>query len=117
MTDNQHDIIQQLLSHDADCTLKAETERNILHLVAIHGDDLTMNNLKRARLMEVDPEARDSLGKTASEYFEQRYEKQSASDAIKDAFTTLIDTISARRELRDNDGAFPDVFYDAAEDI
>ena len=115
MTDNQHDIIQQLLSHDADNTLKAEKKRNILHLAAIHGDSMTMIILSQARLMRVDPEAKDSLDKTAREYFEERFE-QSAPDPVKDAFATLLDTVSARSDSQEDNGLFPEVFYDAIEE-
>lgn len=116
VSDNQHDIIRQLLLHDADCTLKAEKERNLLHLAAIHGDDKTMDILSQARLMGVDAEVRDSLGKTAREYFEERSE-ESRTNVVKDAFRTLLDTISARRGSHGDDGQFPEVFHDAMEEI
>ena len=115
VTDNQHHIIQQLVSHDADCTLKAEKKRNILHLAAIYGDSMTMNILSQARLMRVDPEAKDSLDKTAREYFEERSE-QSAPASVKDAFATLLDTVLARSDSQEDDGLFPEVFYDAIEE-
>ena len=74
VTDNQHDTIQQLLSHDADYTFEAEKEQTILHLAAIHGDKITMDILRGAKLMGVELDARDALGKTAREYFEERCE-------------------------------------------
>ena len=49
VTDNQHDIIQQLHSHCADYTLKAEKERNMVHLAAMHRDKMTMDILSHAR--------------------------------------------------------------------
>lgn len=116
VTDNQHDIIQQLLSHNADCTLKAEKERNIIHLAAIHGDGTTTDILSQARLMGIDPEARDSLGKTAREYFEERSE-ESAPGTVRHAFTVLRNTLIARRGLREDDVSLPEVFYDAIEEI
>ena len=116
VTDNQHDIIQQLLSHDADCSLKAEEERNILHLAAIHGDEMTMDVLRQARPTGVDSEAKDSLGKTAREYFEER-PGESAPDAVKIAFAMLLDTVSASRDARGDDGLSPEVFYDASEEF
>ena len=116
VTDNQHDIMQQLLLHDAGCTLNAQSERNILHLAAIHGDKMIMDILSQARLMGVDPDARDSLGKTARNYFEKRCE-ESVPDAVKDAFKMLLDITTARRELQNNDGPSDEVFYDAIEEV
>ena len=72
VTDNQEMIIQQLLSHDAERPPKAETEQSILHLTAFHGDNVTMDILSRTRLVEVDPDARDALGKPARHCFEER---------------------------------------------
>lgn len=115
VTDNQHDIIRQLLLHGADCSLKAEEQRNILHLAAIHGDDETIDILTQARLMGLDPEARDSHAKTAPGYFEER-SVESTPDAVKSSFTTLLDTISARRNSPSNDEPFTEVFYDAIEE-
>ena len=114
--DNQHEIVDQLLSHNAQCTVKADKERNIIHLAAIHGDDTTMNILSHKRLTGVDPGAKDSLGKTAREYFDERSE-ESAADAVKDAFTTLLDTISASRAPQEQEGLFPEVFHDAVEEF
>ena len=114
--DNQHKIIEQLLSHDAHCTVKADKERNMIHLAAIHGDNTTMNILSHKRLTGVDPGARDSLGKTAGEYFEERSE-ESAADVVKDAFTALLDTISAERASRKLEGPFPEVFHDAVKEF
>lgn len=116
VTDNQHEIIRQLLSHGADCTLEAEKGRNIVHLAAIHGGELTMDILSRARLTGIDLEARDSLGKTARDYFEERSEGD-APNAVKDAFTVLLHSISAARGSRTDDGTFPEVFYDAVEEF
>ncbi|KAL9072041.1 MAG: hypothetical protein Q9161_003815 [Pseudevernia consocians] len=82
---------------------------------AIHGDSMTMNILSQARLVRVDPEAKDSLDKTAREYFEERSE-QSAPYSVKDAFATLLDTVSARSDSQEDDGLFPEDFYDAIED-
>lgn len=115
--DNQHDIIQQLLSYDADCTIKAENGRTILHMVAIHGDKKTMSILSQARLVGVDPELRDSSGKTAQEYFEERC-KESVPDVVKDAFTMLLGTTTtAMRELQEDDGPDHEVFHDAIEEV
>ena len=114
--DNQHEIIKQLFSHDAKCTVKAEKERNIIHLAAIHGDNTTMNILSHKKLTGVDPAAKDSLGKTAREYFEERSD-ESAADAVEDAFTTLLDTISAKTAPQKHEGQFPEVFHDAVEEF
>lgn len=59
VTDNEYEIIQQLLSHDSDFTLKADKELNILHLAAIHGDTVTMNVHTQAGLRGVDAERSD----------------------------------------------------------
>ena len=45
--------------------------RNILHMVAIHGDKMTTNILSQVWPTGVDPEARDFLGKTAREHLEE----------------------------------------------
>ncbi|KAF6231601.1 hypothetical protein HO173_010133 [Letharia columbiana] len=116
VTDNQHDIIQQLLSHNADCTLKAEKERNIIHLAVIHGDRTTIDILSQARLMGIDPEARDSLGKTARGYFEEQSE-ESAPGTVRHAFTVRHNTLIARRGSREDDVSLPEVFYDAIKEI
>lgn len=116
VTDNQHDIIQQLLSHNADCTLKAEQGRNILHLAAIHGDKMTMDILRQARLVGLETEARDSLDRTARQYFEERPE-ESAPDTVKNAFTMLLDILPARRGSQEDDGLFPEDFHDAIEEL
>ena len=63
---------------------------------------MTMDILSQARLIRVDPEAQDSLDKTAREYFEERSE-QSAPDSVKDAFATLLDTVSARSGSQEDD--------------
>lgn len=116
VTDNQHDIIRQLLSHGADCSIKAEEGRNILHLAAMHGDDTTMDILSQARVMEIDQEAKDSQGKTAREYFDER-SAESTPDTVKGAFTTLLGTVSDRRESPNDDEWFPESFYDAVENF
>lgn len=94
MTDNQHDIIQQLHSHCADYTLKAEKGRNIVHLAAMHGDKMAMDTLSQARPIGVDAESKDSRGKTTRECFQQRCE-ESAPDGVKGAFITLHNTLLA----------------------
>ena len=114
--DNQHEIIEQLLSHDAKCTVKADKERNIIHLAAIHGDNTTMNILSHKKLTGVDPGARDFMGKTAGEYFEERSE-ESGADVVKDAFTTLLDSISGQRASQKHEGHFPEIFHDAVEEF
>ena len=45
-----------------------------------------MDILREAKLMGVEPDAKDALGKTA---------KQSGTDDVRIAFTTLMDSISA----------------------
>ena len=114
VTDNQHDIIQQLFSHDVDYTLKAEREQNVLHLAAIHGDKMTMDIIRQAMLMEIDPETKDAQGKTARDHFEERC-KGRVPDAVKDAFTTLIDSSSARQRPQDDDESLHEIFHDAVE--
>ncbi len=111
--DNQHDIVQQPLSDHADCTFKAEEDRNTLHLAAPLGGKLTMNTISQARLRGTDPEARRSLGKTAREYFKGRDE----GGATDDASATLLDIGSMRNGLRDAAGLLPEVFDDAVEEI
>ena len=115
VTDNQHDIIQQLLSHDANHTFEAEKEQTILHLAAIHGDTMTMNMLGGAKLMGVESDARDALGKTALEYFEERCEKQSCRDDVRTAFTRLMDSIPANQRPQVEDDSLHEVFFDAIE--
>ena len=115
VTDNQHDIIQQLLSYDANYAFGAEKKQTILHLAAIHGDKITMNILREAKLMGVERDARDALDKTAREYFEERCEKKSCTDDVKIAFTTLMDSISASQPPQVDDDSFREVFYDAIE--
>ena len=115
VTDNQHDIIQQLLSHDANYTSGAEKEQTILHLAAIHGDKITLDILREAKLLGVEPDARDTLDKTAREYFEERCEKQSCKDDVQMAFTTLMDSISASQRPQVEDDSLHEVFYDAIE--
>lgn len=66
--------------------------------------------------MGIDPEARDSLGKTAREYFEERSE-ESAPGTVRHAFTVLRNTLIARRGPREDDVSLPEVFYDAIEEI
>ena len=56
---------------------------------------MTMNILSQAGLMGFDAEARDSQGKTPRENFEEQCE-ESMPDAVKDAFSTLLDTITTR---------------------
>ena len=114
--DNQHEIIEKLLSHDAECAVKADKERSIIHLAAIHGDNTTMNILSHKKLTGIDPGARDSMSKTAGEYFEERSE-ESAEDGLKEAFTTLLDTISTRRASQKHEDQFPEVFHDAVEEF
>ena len=114
--DSQHKFIEELLSHDAQCTIKADKERNIIHLVAIHRDNTTMDLSNHNRLTGVDPGARYSMGKTARGYFEERSD-ESAAHAVKDAFTTLLDTTSARRASQEQEGQFPEVFHDAVEEF
>ena len=114
VTDNQHDIIKQLLSHNADYTLKAEKDRSILHLAAIHGDDKTMQILAQAQLTRSDLEARDALDKTAREYFEDRC-AQSAPDSLKEAFEMMVASISVKRSPQDDDEIFHEEYYEAAE--
>ncbi len=70
--DNQHDIIQQLLSHHADSAFKAEKDRNTLSLAAPLRGKSTMNTSSQARPRGIDPEARRSLGKSARKYLEGR---------------------------------------------
>lgn len=77
---------------------------------------MTMDILSQAGLMGVDPDARGALGKTSRNYFEVRCE-ESVPDAVKDAFTMLLDTTTARRELQNNDGPSDEVFYDAVEEV
>lgn len=108
--DNQHNIIQQPLSYDADCTLKAKKLQSILHQAAMYGDNMIMNTLSQARLMGVDAEARNSLGKTPREYFEERC-GESVPDAVKDAFSMLLDTTTVRTESQYDDGPSHEVFY------
>ena len=115
VTDNQHDIIRQLLSHDANYTFEAEKEQTILHLAAIHGDKITMDILREAQLMGVEADAQDAQDKTAREYFEERCHKQSCTDELKVAFTTLMDSISANQQPEIEDDSLHDVFYDATE--
>ena len=102
VSDNQHDMVQQLLSHDTNYTVMAEKEQRVLHSVANHGDKMPMDILRHARLVKVDPEARDAMGKSAWEY-------------LKDAFTMLIDSISARQRPQEDDEISHKVFYDAIE--
>ena len=85
-------------------------------MVAIHGDERTMNILSQARLIGVDPESRDSTGKTAQEYFEERCE-DSVPDVVKGAFTMLLGTTTTRRESQDDDGSIHEVFHDAIEEV
>ena len=115
VTDNQHDIIQQLLSHDANYTFGAEKEQTILHLAAIHGDKLTMDILREAKLMGVEPDARDALGKTAREYFKERCDKQNCTDDVNIAFATLMNSVSANQRPQVDDDSLHEVFYDAIE--
>lgn len=115
VTDNQHDIIQQLLSHDVNYTFEADKEQTILHLAAIHGDKITMDILRRAKLKGVESDARDTLGMTAREYFDKRSDENSCTDDMKVAFTALMDSISANQRPQGEDDLLHEVFYDAIE--
>ena len=115
ITDNQHDIIQQLLSHDANYTFEADNEQTILHLAAIHGDKMTMDILRGATLIGVDSDAKDAVGKSAWEYFEERCEKKGCTGDVKMAFTTLMECISANQRAQADDDSLHEVFYDAIE--
>ena len=114
--DDQHRMIEQLLSHDAQCTVNADKERNIIHLAATHRDNTTMDLFNHNKLTGVDPGARDSMGKTAKRYFEEQSE-ESTADAVKDVFTTLLETTPARRASQEQEGQFPEVVHDAVEEF
>ena len=75
-----------------------------------------MKILDKARLAGLDPGVRDSRGRTARQYIEERPD-QSAPDAVKNAFAKLLDTISARSGSHDDDPPFPEVFYDAIDRV
>ena len=74
-----------------------------------------MDILRGAKLMGVELDARDALGKTAREYFEERCEMENCRDDVRIAFTTLVDSVSANQRPQVDDDSLHEVFYDAVE--
>lgn len=74
-----------------------------------------MDILRGANLKGVESDARDALGMTAREYFDERCDKKGCTDDTKVAFTALMDSISANQRPQVEDESLHEVFYDAIE--
>jgi ankyrin repeat protein len=107
--------VKFLLQNGADPSVKNKENGSILHIAASRSDIATMKVLGAANLRELDIEAKDCVGKTSRQCFEERLDK---SEALTEAFEDLLESvqnclIEEVVSLDSDDDS--DVFEDAVE--
>lgn len=117
---NRHDALKSLLSKNPGYHHVNNVGQTVLHIAAMAGNTETVQILADAGLTGLDPEAQDCRGWTASKTFEERL---GVSNATKDAFRTLIESVNeaGRMIRRKEDGPISgdkgEEFFDALETL
>ena len=133
ISSNSYEVIQLLLFHGADTNVVSKDGATLLHLAAPLADSRTLDILRNSKL-DVDAEAKDSLGRTAMQLFASRDEKdknlmesfdcllenvktqrREAVSLVLDKFTD-IDVENPSGEWINEDDTSNEVFFDSMED-
>lgn len=100
---DSHDTLQFYLSTGVDVSRRLHDGRTILHIAALNADARTIEILTHHALLDVDPEARDKAGRTATEYLWERRD----SSELRGPFHALVSHIERQ--------ALEEEFFDAQE--
>jgi ankyrin repeat protein len=111
-----HRALTVLLSAGANYLHINDHGCTILHGIAKTGDNTTIAIISEVCLIGFDPEAKDSLGRTAHDYLQMRV---SLPDGFREAFDQLMERIKSAnsRPLKEFESDDEDNFVDALENL
>ena len=111
-----HRVLTVLLSAGANYLHVNDHGHTILHRIAKTGDNTTIAIISEVCLTGFDPEAKDSLGRTARDYLQMR---ANFPDGFREAFDQLMERIryANSRRLKEFESDDEDDFVDALESL
>ncbi|KAK0652667.1 hypothetical protein B0T16DRAFT_443837 [Cercophora newfieldiana] len=100
-----HAFLDMLLKRRVDHRLMTNTHSTVLHVAAQHGDVGVSRILAAYSLRDLDPDARDDSGKTATELLSERI---GVSEELELAFSKLLESVAMANEESSMEGSWMD---------